>query len=593
MAAETRRPVIWASCGQVAGAKGTELGAALSSHCRKDRPLSTPPTPDGVSTHAAAVMGEGEADADRAAAVGTHSRTTSPCSWHRGDPLPSPLDGLDISCTAAMDASAAERLSVELCSDLVLVSSLTSLRYKTNCGDIATYVCEGCGQKAASLGLPSEGNTMRWCTGCEANRGAVIGAKQCDGCDSKQCEGCAHWERLLGAAQGLKTFAVADLHSLSDSWTPGFYFTETWPLAAALGCATNCPELLDLSVTSSHLGPVGARLLANSLHARAKLRRLDISNNGIGDTGAWWVAEALRSALGDPGRRQGLNRLNMATNQISVQGACFLALALGGSELDRASRSVHDAATEETWPMSVADPDAPPACPNLEEIILHDNALGPAGAGILAKGLLRGCAHLQSMDIGGNGLGDEGAARVAVALAAAAGKDPRGEERTPMLPLQFMYTELVTSGRPRGMIQGPVSMSDLVCLKQARKVSDTGMVALHVLDVRDPHTCVPQQRLGTWMQLRTLFSIIDPLAQRLRPSASEAAAGTEVRALSLCCLNMGQNSIGDEGSAWLAAALAEGFCPLIAAQNTGGLDVRYNRISSAGASRLSNSFRRN
>ncbi len=216
---------------------------------------------------------------------------------------------------------------------------------------------------------------------------------------------------LLGAGHlsGLRTLSVAQ-NGITGAG------------ATLLGSAP--PEIERLNVSSNDLGPDGATALAAAL-PRMRLKALQIDAAGLGSEGLARVIQAgrglltqvgaARNDLGSEGAARlgsvpeaaSVRRLDLAGNALGANGIA----ALGRSPYLKNLRQLGLDSNEIGDEGGVALEQALDSLPNLEELQLQDNDLGPIAAAAIATSPL--AARLLALGLAHNRLGDAGAAALA------------------------------------------------------------------------------------------------------------------------------------------------------------------------------------
>uniref|UniRef100_K3WXX4 Uncharacterized protein n=1 Tax=Globisporangium ultimum (strain ATCC 200006 / CBS 805.95 / DAOM BR144) TaxID=431595 RepID=K3WXX4_GLOUD len=137
-------------------------------------------------------------------------------------------------------------------------------------------------------------------------------------------------------------------------------------------------SLESLYLSGNDIGPAGAKAIAQSLAKNTTLRSLHLSGNNIGEEGAKHLAEGLKVNVG-------LRSLYIGTNGIGSNGMQCLAEALTVNKV-------------------------------LEELTLGQNKIGSNGIKHIAAAFASGQAVLTTLEIGKNGIDQEGALALAKAL---------------------------------------------------------------------------------------------------------------------------------------------------------------------------------
>ena len=216
---------------------------------------------------------------------------------------------------------------------------------------------------------------------------------------------------LLGASHlsGLRALDIAQ-NDITDAG------------ATLLGGASS--ELERLDVSRNQLGPAGATALGAAL-PRMRLSVLRVDGCGIDGDGVATIIQSGRgiltdlgaagNALGPGGARRlaavpeaaTLQQLDLSGNALGSAGVDAVALSPYLKNLRRLSLNSNDIA-DESGPATAR---ALEMLPNLEEVQLQDNGLGPATAVALATSPV--AARLVRVDVAHNRLGDAGAGALA------------------------------------------------------------------------------------------------------------------------------------------------------------------------------------
>jgi Ran GTPase-activating protein (RanGAP) involved in mRNA processing and transport len=146
-------------------------------------------------------------------------------------------------------------------------------------------------------------------------------------------------------------------------------------LAQALETNTS---LESLYLSGNEIGPAGARALAHALTKNTQLRSLHLSGNNIGEEGARFLADGISG-------NAALRALYLGTNGIGAAGMQSLATALTQNK-------------------------------SLEELTLGQNKGGSAGVRHLASAFATGHVALSTLELGKNGVDQEGAIALARSL---------------------------------------------------------------------------------------------------------------------------------------------------------------------------------
>ncbi|KAF4031289.1 Leucine Rich repeat [Phytophthora infestans] len=156
--------------------------------------------------------------------------------------------------------------------------------------------------------------------------------------------------------------------------------TDTGATHLAEALETNT-SLESLYLSGNEIGPAGARALAQALIKNTHLRSLHLSGNNIGEEGARVLADGIAG-------NTSLRALYMGTNGIGATGMQSLATALTHNK-------------------------------SLEELTLGQNKVGSAGVRHLAAAFATGHVALSTLELGKNGVDQEGAIALARSLCGA------------------------------------------------------------------------------------------------------------------------------------------------------------------------------
>lgn len=177
--------------------------------------------------------------------------------------------------------------------------------------------------------------------------------------------------------------------------------------------------LVEIDLSDNRLGAEGVEIVASALLANTTVERLDLSKNAIGVDGA---CPALSCLLA---HADGVRELSLAGNQLGDAGVRALladVAAEGGMRVRCLSLADNKVSAEGARELVSALREATHAGCELRSLDLRWNLLGPAGASVLAEGLLITSEELErasavsELDVSWNGLGDEGASAIAGAL---------------------------------------------------------------------------------------------------------------------------------------------------------------------------------
>ncbi|TDH70547.1 hypothetical protein CCR75_009168 [Bremia lactucae] len=145
----------------------------------------------------------------------------------------------------------------------------------------------------------------------------------------------------------------------------------------AIALTTNA-SLENLYLSGNDIGPTGAQALAQALTKNTHLRSLHLSGNNIGEEGARFLADGIAG-------NTALQALYLGTNGIGTAGMQSLATALTHNK-------------------------------SLEELTLGQNKVGSAGVLHLAAAFATGQVVLSTLELGKNGVDQEGAIGLARSL---------------------------------------------------------------------------------------------------------------------------------------------------------------------------------
>lgn len=151
------------------------------------------------------------------------------------------------------------------------------------------------------------------------------------------------------------------------------------------------PELTTLSVSTLFIGDIGAKIIANILHAHPNITTLDASNNQISCEGAIALANV-----------HSIERLNLNRNQVNLAGVQALAQNRALQYLDLTMNPTSRLHHAEALANSKS----------LIKLLIHFSDDNPQGDAI-AKAIAT-CTSIQSLEISHSHIGDEGAEALAM-----------------------------------------------------------------------------------------------------------------------------------------------------------------------------------
>jgi uncharacterized protein (TIGR02996 family) len=223
------------------------------------------------------------------------------------------------------------------------------------------------------------------------------------GSDEQALAGSPELERLATVVTGLKAFEPERVTALAAS--PHLAHLTSLDLggnhigdagAAALAASPLLAGLTELHLRGSSITDVGVQALADSPHL-ARLKELRLGYNHITDVG-------VQALAGSP-HLAGLERLYLGGNEIGDAGAAALAAAssrlAGLTELDLTSNH-HRLSAAGAAALAAASPHLA----GLKKLHLGGNDLGDAGAAALAAS--PHLAGLTELDLGRCGIGEDG-----------------------------------------------------------------------------------------------------------------------------------------------------------------------------------------
>ncbi|KAL7690056.1 putative leucine-rich repeat domain superfamily [Plasmopara halstedii] len=236
--------------------------------------------------------------------------------------------------------------------------------------------------------------------------------------------------------------------------------------------AQDASKLRTLDLGFNRLTDKGATRLAEVLESNASLENLYLSGNEIGPTGAQALARALI-------KNTHLRSLHLSGNNIGEDGARFLADGIAGNTALRAlylgtngigAAGLKSIATALTHNKS------------LEELTLGQNRVGSAGVSHLASAFATGQVALSTLELGKNGVDQEGAIALARSLCGAnrlqnlyMDHNPLGDvgacafgallaQNTELRVLDLSYTHISLLGLRELSVVGLARNSALLCL---------------------------------------------------------------------------------------------------------------------------------
>mmetsp|Transcript_35220 Transcript_35220/g.77105 ORF Transcript_35220/g.77105 Transcript_35220/m.77105 type:complete len:835 (-) Transcript_35220:37-2541(-) len=237
---------------------------------------------------------------------------------------------------------------------------------------------------------------------------------------------CLSLGKLIGK-EGLKGIAkaVSSLENLSTLDLSGNNKNGADLAGSLASVLPSLPFLRCLKLNDARIGPRGTKTLVAALVGTVDLRELgmsgckigffgtkaigavglplgltdlNISNNGVGDDGAWQLTSSLATL-------RNLTRLNLASNQLGDDAAAVIARLLPSLKqllhLDLSSnKDIGDAGVEV---LAEALPSIP-----IQIFALGSNSVGDAGAIALGR-VLETSGSLNRLELGNNLIGDDGA----------------------------------------------------------------------------------------------------------------------------------------------------------------------------------------
>eukprot|EP00928_Gymnodinium_smaydae_P088240 TRINITY_DN72350_c0_g1_i1.p1 TRINITY_DN72350_c0_g1~~TRINITY_DN72350_c0_g1_i1.p1 ORF type:complete len:793 (-),score=213.21 TRINITY_DN72350_c0_g1_i1:44-2422(-) len=342
-------------------------------------------------------------------------------------------------------------------------------------------------------------------------------------------------------------------------------------LAAALRLQAATPDASDgleeLDVSRNFLGARGASALAAALatRPRPKLKRLRLDVNRIGDEGAAAFAAALRSSASSDGGGTSSSSSSTCRLEAGVSGDSAPVAANGSCAVaaDCAADSAADGAAE-------GDEGG------LEELDLSANRVRDVGAAALAEALAAGAGRLWRLALRHNELTDAGTG--ALARAAATGRSP-----------SLRSVELAGNGNATGASRQDVAMAvlrssgSIVLYDPLRAATSLCLSGAYRVDISGVCMgCEHAERLGKAM--------IGPRVRFRAFVASDAGIGDRSatllmpallrRAKQLEELNLSWNGLRVDGARAVASLLAVRPCGLEI------LDLECNSLGDGGVQAL-------
>ncbi|RLN95147.1 hypothetical protein BBJ28_00022421 [Nothophytophthora sp. Chile5] len=199
-------------------------------------------------------------------------------------------------------------------------------------------------------------------------------------------------------------------------------------------------SLDSLYLSGNEIGPAGAKALAQALTKNTHLRSLHLSGNNIGEDGARHLAEGVAG-------NSALRALYLGTNGIGAVGMQSLASALTQN------------------------------CA-LEELTLGQNKVGSAGVRHLAAAFATGKVSLTTLELGKNGVDQDGA--IALARALCSSTDNSSGELSSTNRLQNLYFD----NNPLGDV-GASAFGALLAQNTELRVLDLSYTQMSLLGLRE------------------------------------------------------------------------------------------------------------
>ena len=348
---------------------------------------------------------------------------------------------------------------------------------------------------------------------------------------------------------------------------PSIWRYDFVPLSKALSVNSS---LTNLDLSTNGIGDSGAASLSQALAVNSSLTNLDLSANSIGDSGAASLSQALAV-------NSSLTNLNLMDNGIGPSGAASLSQALAvNSSLTNLSLTFNGISDSEVAPLS----QALAVNSSLTNLNLSDNDIGDSGAASLSQALAVN-SSLTNLDLSANSIGDSGAASLSQALAV----------NSSLTNLDLSWNSIGPAGAA-SLSQALATNSSLTnldlswnsiggfgaaCLSQALEVNSS----LTNLDLSG--NTIGDSGAAFLSQALEVNSSLTDLVLRKNSICSSGAAflsqALEVNS-SLTNLDLNRNIIGDSGAASLSQALAVN-------SSLTEMDLSGNKIGPAGAASLS------
>ena len=324
----------------------------------------------------------------------------------------------------------------------------------------------------------------------------------------------------------------------------------------ALGCILECSSLAqtlgihltltNLDLSSNGIGDSGAASLSQALAINSSLTSLDLSSNGIGDSGAASLSQALAI-------NSSLTSLDLSSNGIGDSGAASLsqALAINSSltSLDLSSNGIGDSgAASLSQALAINS--------FLTSVDLSSNAIRDSGAASLSQALVSN-SSLTSLDLSSNGIGDSGAASLSQVLAI----------NSSLTSLDLSWNWIAVSGASSlsqalatnssltslGLSESGIGNTGFFCLSQAL-ATNSSLTSLGLIGSGIGNTgasCL-SKALATNSSLTTLYLGGNGIGDSAASSLSQALASNS----SLTSLDLSETSIGHSGNFSFSQALA-------------------------------------
>ena len=287
----------------------------------------------------------------------------------------------------------------------------------------------------------------------------------------------------------------------------------------------NC-HVTHLYLDDNNLGDTGAQYVSEALRSgNCQLTQLSLGNNNIGDAGAQYVSEALRS-----GNCQ-LTQLYLDNNNIGDAGARYVSEALRSGNC------------------------------HLTVLFLNGNNIGDAGAQYVSEALRSGNCHLTLLFLNGNNIGDAGTQYVSEAL----------RSGNCQLTLLLLSNNNIGDAGAQYVSEALRSGNcQLTLLSLGNNIGDAG--AQYVSEALRSGNC----------QLTLLYLDDNNIGDAGARYVSEALRSGNCQ---LTELYLDNNNIGDAGARYVSEALRSGNCQLTE------LYLDNNNIGDAGARYVSEALR--